>query len=136
MNEILECDFVKKKHSAERPISSSDPAEFKKQYRLSLEQTKGIKGVVYVFRSEGSVPRLKGDSNILYVGETKHDVWSRYNVENDTDNFWHVYEHIINKYGSIYIDVYKTENHKETEKNFLKIYFNKYKELPPMNRKG
>ena len=136
MIEILKCDFVKEIYSGEFPISSDDKAEFKKQYRLSLEQTKGIDGVVYVFKSSSAIPRLKDFSNVLYIGETKHDVWNRYNVENDTNNYWHVYEHIINKYGSIYIDVYKTENHKETEKNFIKIYFNKYKELPPMNRKG
>ncbi len=136
MDDILVCDFVKDVINGEIAISSDDKEEFIRQYRSSLEQTKGINGVVYVFKSERPIPRLKGYSNILYIGETKHDAWNRYNVERDTNNFWHVYQYTIEKYGSIHIDVYKTEKHKETEKNFLDQYFKKHKELPPFNRKG
>lgn len=136
MAEIFVCNFVKDKIDGKIPISSENIEEFKKQYRLCLEQTKGINGVVYVFKSEKLVPRLKGYSNILYIGETKYDVWNRYNVENDTENFWLVYSHTVKNYGSIFIDVYVSDNHKETEKSFLNQYFEEYKELPPMNRKG
>lgn len=136
MSEILTCNHVKERISGDISICSEDKEEFIKQYRLSLEQTKGINGVVYVFKSERKVPRLKGFSNILYVGETKHDVWSRYSVKNDTNNFWHVYQFAVINYGAITIDVYVSDNHKETEKNFLEQYFQEHKELPPINRKG
>lgn len=136
MSEVLVCEYVKEKIKGNTPISSEDKEEFIKQYRLSLEQTKGINGVVYVFKSDKTVPRLKGFSNILYIGETKYDVWSRYNVKNDTNGFWHVYSHTVRSYGAITIDVYPSENHKKTEKTFLEKYFQEYKELPPMNRRG
>lgn len=136
MQEILNCQFVKDKFIGNLPISSDNKEEFINQYRKCLEQTKGINGVAYVYRSEKDVSRLKGSSNILYIGETKYDVWSRYDVAKDTDNFWHVYEHVVSNYGAIFIDVYLTNNHKQTEKTFLHKYFQQHKELPPMNRKG
>jgi len=130
MVEILKCDYVKDRINGNLPICSENKEEFIKQYKLCLEQTKGVNGVVYVFKSEKMVPRLKGFNNILYIGETKNDVWNRYNVKNDTENFWHVYNHTIKNYGSITIDVYPTENHKGTEKNSLKIIFKNTKNSP------
>ena len=136
MHEILKCQFVKNKITGHVPISSTNKEEFINQYRECLEQTKGVNGVAYVYRSEKHVSRLKGASNILYIGETQYDVWSRYYVAKDTENFWHVYEHVVSNYGAMFIDVYVTKNHKQTEKTFLYNYFQQYKELPPMNRKG
>ncbi len=136
MNEILNCQFVKEKIVGKVPIASTDKEEFITQYRQCLEQTKGVTGVTYVYRSENPVSRLKGVSNILYIGETQYDVWERYSVARDTENFWHVYEHTVNTYGAMFIDVYVTENHKQTEKCFLNNYFQEHKELPPMNRRG
>lgn len=136
MTELLDCEYVDKTISGSIQINSDDKEEFISQYRSSLEETKGIFGVVYVFRPENPIPRLRGNSDILYIGETKHDVWSRYDVKKDTDDYWHVYNHIIQKYGSIFIDVYITSNHKNTEKIFINQYFQAHKELPPINRKG
>lgn len=136
MPKILECEYVKEKIEGLVPIFSENKEEFISQYRSCLEQTKGINGVTYVYRSEKPVLRLKGSSNILYIGETKHDVWNRYIVVQDVNNFWHVYHHTVKHYGAIFIDVYVTENHKKTESKFLANYFQEYKELPPMNRKG
>jgi hypothetical protein len=132
----LSCEFVKEIADGTVKISSQDKEEFIYQYREALEQTKGIVGVVYIFRSESQIPRLKGHSNILYVGETNRDAWSRYTVKNDANAYWHVYNHILNDYGFITIDVYVTSDHKRTEKKFLNQYFQEHKELSPINRKG
>jgi hypothetical protein len=136
MNEVLTCVHVDKIISGTIKINSNEKEEFTNQYRAALEVTRGVVGVVYIFKSENPIPRLKGSSDILYIGETKNDVWSRYNVKKDADNYWHVYSHILQNYGSIFIDVYKTSNHKGTEKTFLNQYFQVHKELPPINRKG
>ena len=136
MSELLSCKFVKEIIEGSVRLQSKDQEEFICQYRKALEQTKGIVGVVYTFRTEGLIPRLKGHSNILYVGETKHDAWSRYSVKNDANAYWHVYSHILENYGSITIDVYVTSDHKNTEKTFLNQYFKAHKELLPINRKG
>lgn len=134
--ELLECDLVKRMHIGISPINSDNKDQFKRQYVSSLEETKGTNGVVYIFRSENVIPRLKGHSNVLYIGETKYDVWNRYNVESDVNNYWHVYQHIVQNYGQLFIDVYKSSDHKATEKRFLFQYFQEHKELPPINRKG
>jgi len=136
MSELLSCKFVKEKIDGLVKISSKNKEEFIFQYRKALEQTKGTSGVVYIFRSKCQFPRLKGSNNILYVGETKHDAWSRYTVKNDANVYWHVYSHVLDIYGSITIDVYVTSDHKSTEKTFLNQYFQAHKELPPINRKG
>lgn len=136
MSDFLSCEFVKEKIGGLVKISSKNKEEFINQYRKALEQTKGTFGVVYIFRSECKIPRLKGNNNILYIGETKQDVWNRYTVENDTNAYWHVYSHVLDNYGFITIDVYVTSDHKSTEKTFLNQYFQSHKELPPINRKG
>lgn len=136
MTGTLACDFVIKIINGTIQISSEKKDDFIKQYRSALEDTKGTHGVVYVFKTENPVPRLKDSSNILYIGETQYDAWSRYNVRSDTNSFWHVYSHIIKSYGPIYIDTYITTEHKITERKFLAQYFQKHKELPPINRKG
>ena len=136
MLEPLLCEFVKKIIYGSVRISSKDKEEFICQYKKALEQTKGINGVVYIFRSENLVPRLKGHSNILYVGETKYDVWSRYTVKNDVNDYWHVYSHILDHYGFIFVDVFVSSDHKNTEKTYLKQYYQAHKDLPPINRKG
>jgi hypothetical protein len=134
MNEILSCKLVEKTHYGAIKIESSNIDSFVDQYRNALEVTKGITGVAYTFGTEGLIPRLKGQSNIIYIGETKHDVWSRYNVKNDTNMYWDVYSHIIQSFGAITINV--SANHKVTERTFLNQYFRAHNELPPINRKG
>lgn len=136
MTETLKCDFVDHCIQGSTKLESSDREEFIGQYRSALAESKGINGVVYVLKTESPIPRLKGSSNILYIGETKHDVWSRYYVEDDTNEFWPVYSHCISDYGPISVDVYSSSNHKMTERNFLRQYYEAHKELPPMNRKG
>lgn len=134
--ELLSCEFVTNYVRGATPIFSNEIEIFKQQYRASLKETKGINGVVYVFRTEKVVPRLKGYSNIIYIGETKYDAWSRYTVKNDVNAYWPVYSHIVDLYGPIYIDVYMSNDHKVTERRFLSQYHHEYKELPPLNRKG
>lgn len=136
MFKILECEHVKKIFNSNSSISSDDKNEFIQQYKSLLNQTKGVNGVVYVFTTEKAIPRLKGHNNILYIGQTKNDMWSRYSVKNDTNTFWDVYQHAIKTYGSIHIDVYQTIDPVATERTFLKNYYSSHKELPPINRKG
>ena len=101
-----------------------------------MAETKGVAGVVYILKTELPIPRLKGVSDILYIGETKHDIWSRYYAEQDANKFWSVFSHALDNYGAICINVYQTSNNKITEKVFLQQYYQSYLELPPLNRKG
>ena len=65
MDNLQICEFVTKKFDGKVRIESNDKNEFLKQYRLALEETRGVVGVVYVLRTENPITRLKGCSNIL-----------------------------------------------------------------------
>ena len=136
MSCVFKCDHVSQKFSGAIRIESKEKEAFIAQYRSAIAETKGISGVVYILKTERPIPRIKGESEILYIGETKHDVWSRYCAEEDTNEFWSVYSHSIDNYGAIYMDVYQTSNNKKTEKIFLKQYYQSHLELPPINRRG
>lgn len=132
---VFDSANVIKKHKGKAKLESSDVEEFIVQYRNALEETKGIYGVVYVLRTLKPIPRFRGSSNILYIGETKHDVWSRYDVDVDARDFWSVYSYAVTSYGHIEIDVYESVDYKTTEKEFLVQYFASHGELPPINRR-
>lgn len=130
------CEFVSKVLNGTRSIGSENKEGFVKEYRYALEETKGRYGVVYVFKSKKIVQRLKGSSNILYIGKTQNDVCNRYNVQNDAEAFWPVYSHVVKNYGKITIDVFVTSDPSNTESKFLVQYYKEHYELPPINRKG
>ena len=117
-------------------MNSLDKEEFVAQYRSVLEETKGTEKIVYVYRVEKPIPRVKGKSTILYIGRAKYDLWSRYYVAEDADQFWEVYSHSIEAFGPIRIDVYHTKDYVELETRALKKFWKEHLELPPMNRKG
>jgi hypothetical protein len=99
------------------------------------------KEIVYLWRSERPVPRLRGESTILYVGQTKLSLSDRYanwgarwlNTAANT----HKFSHILNAYGAIEILVC---SHKdiaasllEAEGQVLWWYFRNHCEYPPIN---
>ena len=135
MTNALDCELVKETIHGTVKIDSGNKSDFILQYREALEETKSVSGVVYVLKTELPMPRFKGSSNILYIGETKYDVWSRYDVEIDANEFWPVYSYAVSNYGAIFVDVYVSSNHKVTEKRFLSQYYGFHNELPPINRR-
>lgn len=44
------------------------------------------KGVTYVFVATKPIPRLRGESDILYIGQTDNTVQARYRQETETNN--------------------------------------------------
>jgi hypothetical protein len=136
MSNNFECELVSKKLPGSVKIEAKEIEKFIVQYRSAIAETKGVTGVVYILKTERPIPRIKGASEVLYIGETKHDVWSRYYAEEDANDFWSVYSHSLENYGAIYLDVYQTSNNKVTEKKFLQQYYQTYLELPPINSRG
>lgn len=136
MSSNFECEHVTQKFPGTVKVESKEKEQFIVQYRSAIGETKGISGVVYILKTEKPIPRIKGESEILYIGETKHDVWSRYSAEEDANEFWSVYSHSLDNYGAIFMDVYQTSDNKATEKVFLRQYYQMHLELPPINRKG
>lgn len=127
---------VEKIESSGTMNSIEDKEEFISQYRAILAETRGKEQIVYVFHARDPMPRLKGESKILYIGRAKYDLWSRYYVAKDTEEFWDVYRHVVENFGPIKIDVYQTSEYENLEKEALKCYWKEHLELPPMNRSG
>jgi hypothetical protein len=122
-------------------INAELPKDFIKQFRnlFSLPDARKYSGVVYVWYTHDGIPRMKGKSNIVYIGKTKNTLFDRHHryaeLEGSGINIAR-YAHIIHNYGPIKVKFIGATNPKETEKEFLECYFNAHLETPPMNRQS
>ncbi|WP_434950576.1 hypothetical protein ACRWQL_13850 [Shewanella sp. HL-SH4] len=106
---------------------------------LGSYEAKQDKGVVYFFRSQEPIPRVKGQSDILYIGKTDQTLNRRYFkyaaklASNRSGNF---YKYIINNFGGISLGYIKTDNPKVTEAHYFKEYYDNFLEYPPKSKVG
>ena len=98
------------------------------------------KNIVYVFRTEKPIPRVKGESDIVYIGETKGTFRKRYlvNAKRFTSKLNSMkYQHILETYGPIRItiaDCYQFgDSSEQAEEQLLWAYFQNHCEHPPVN---
>lgn len=105
---------------------------------LRSEPYKSVHGIVYRFQVKQPIPRVVGESNILYIGRTEKSFSERYypskafNLE--MDFFDRFYKHAIERYGSISVEVTQVQDTKHTEWKALADYFADHLEYPPLNR--
>ena len=117
------------------------PHDFKNVF--DSEEAKQARDIIYIFMAKEKVPRLKGESRIVYIGQTKrslqarHSSTSRKKAESEANKA--KYNHIIKHYQEI--TVYYLA-HKEyapdlslvkLEGQFLWWYFQNHLEYPPLN---
>jgi hypothetical protein len=115
------------------------PARYIEQFKAIFDSPEAdIQSVVYTITANNPIPRLIGESNIIYIGQTKNSLRARYKRYAKTfslgDN-WFKFTKIIEHYEDIsfnFIEV-NQENLKETERRLLKEYFMKHAEYPPHN---
>ena len=103
----------------------------------------GINGV-YAFRVQEQFGRLKGKSNILYIGKVeqnpkrKKGIWYRLrNYRQNNKGASKRLKKIENAFGgksSIEYAYEICDNPRETEKALLKSYYEIHLEFPPLNR--
>lgn len=131
----MKCEFVENISIVSKVISAANIDEFKLQFKVLLMEAKSQKGIVYVWKTQLSIPRLKGVSPIVYIGKAKGSLYDRYRniINNEADEYWTRYHHIISTYGNVFIEIYKTSHPKITENNFLYQYRQQFLELPPIN---
>ncbi len=98
-------------------------------------------GIIYIFRSAKPVSRLRGESDVLYIGQTKGTLRSRYlasakKMFSSKANS-EKYEHILSEFGPIRISVASHKTFGETllkaEGQLLWWYFQNHCEYPPLN---
>ena len=99
---------------------------------------KSVEGIVYFFKTKKPIERVRGESNIIYIGKSDGSFSSRYypskafNLE--MTFFDKFYKHVIELYGSISIEITQVEETKYSEWEALSDYFAKHLEYPPLNR--
>jgi len=106
---------------------------------FSSQEAKNAFNVLYAFVCEYEIPRVKSESNIIYIGQTKQSLTNRYMMyanafcsgENSS-----LYKYIIEHYGAIsiyYLQFETKESLKQAETELLNDYYKLYKEYPPKN---
>ena len=111
---------------------------------LGAKEAKKNTGIIYLWRSSVPVPRLKGNSDILYIGKSKNSISTRHygcaKIEATGKRNRPRYEHILKIYGPISFHVAKFEKFsdelKKAEQKLLEEYFKVHLEYPPLNRMG
>lgn len=119
-------------------ITASTEEEFREQFRCVLEVAESISNIVYFWRSEKPIPRVIGDSNILYIGQTSRSLNGRYGSKKDFEievaYFNRFYSYIIKEYGAVFLEIKAVDNPKFAEWEQLSEYYLKHLEYPPLNR--
>ncbi len=120
-------------------IESAKEEEFKKVF--SSDVAAKNKNIVYIWRCDNKIPRLSGESDIIYIGQTKQSFKNRYlsyaklHAESKANSL--KYETIIQNYGAITISVCDFskfgENLLKSEGQLLWWYFQNHCEYPPIN---
>lgn len=107
----------------------------------SSPEAKQAKNIIYFFMSALPIPRLIGESRILYIGKTKNSFASRYipQAKKQATSVANIlkYQAVLDNYGSIEIRYCRFENFgvsiDQAEGQFLWWYFQNHGEYPPFN---
>lgn len=120
-------------------LTSVDEATFKRVYG---DDSAGIeKNIVYVLRTEKPIPRLKGESDVVYIGQTKGTFRQRYlpsaklHATSKANRL--KFGYIVENYGSIRIAISSHtpfgDSLLKAEGQLLWWYFQNHCEYPPVN---
>ena len=113
--------------------------KFKEIY--SAKSSRKDKGIVYILRCERKISRLKGKSNIVYIGQTKGSFGARYSssakVQSTSKANKLKFEYIVKNYGEISISLCAFNKFGQSllkaEGQLLWWYFQNHCEYPPLN---
>ena len=107
-------------------------------------EARNAKNVIYIWRCERKIPRLKGKSNIVYIGQTSKSLFSRHGSANTKANSKankQKYNDIVEQYGPIRISYIELDAFGTTDDTTLLTaegqclwwYFRNHSEYPPIN---
>ena len=121
--------------------SHKSKKDYLREFRqvFSSQEAKNASNVVYVFVCEKKIPRVKSESTVLYIGQTKQNLSSRYMRYAEafcSGENWPLYNYIITHYGGIriaYLPVGTAQSLKQAESELLNDYYKLHKEYPPRN---
>lgn len=121
-------------------LNAKDEDEYIIQFQelLSLPEAREIQNILYSYRLDKPIPRMIGESTILYIGKTKWSLSDRYNrssvLKLEREYFQNVYRHVMGRYGAISIWVESCEKPSDAEYYAIQEYYTAHREYPPLNR--
>ena len=120
-------------------INAVNVSDFEDQFRDFLESEDArVSSIVYLYKVTNKIPRMNGESDIVYVGQTSKSFRQRYksnqNIGIELDCFNNFYKKAIESYGPIRIEIIGAEKPKLKEAQVLSEYFDAHMEYPPLNR--
>lgn len=129
------CELVKERLVLTKTITATNELEFEQQLKALLVESIPHIGIVYVWKAQLDIPRLKGKSPIVYIGKANGSMHGRYisNVQHEIKEYWKRYCYIISTYGFMQVEIFITNDPAITENNFLYQYHQEFMELPPIN---
>jgi len=74
----MHCDLVVNTLIVPKTISATNIDDFKTQLEALLIESKQQRGIVYIWRTQSDIPRLKGKSPIIYIGKANGSLYDRY----------------------------------------------------------
>lgn len=101
------------------------------------EEAKKASSVVYCFAAERPIPRLCGESRILYLGKTEtslHRRYARWSAKLASGASGEFYRHILKHFGAISVGYRRSDNPRADEVALFKIYVRTHLEYPPKSR--
>ncbi len=120
-------------------ITSVDEETFRRVY--GDDAAGQDKNIVYVLRTEKPIPRLKGESDVVYIGQTKGTFRQRYlpsaKLHATSKANFLKFSYIVERYGSIRITIASYaafgDSPLKAEGQLLWWYFQNHCEYPPVN---
>jgi hypothetical protein len=115
--------------------------EYEKQFIsfLDSDYATSDKGVVYFWKTEKPIKRKKGESRVIYIGESSRSFSERYYQGDwlvEKDYFDKYYRGYIEDYESLSIEILKVTGHVKAEYEALVLFKELHDELPPLNFKN
>jgi len=112
------------------------------QRLFGSQEAKDASSVLYAFFCEKKIPRVKGESNVIYIGKTVQKLRYRYRPHHKyycSDYNWAFYSYVIKHYGAVslaYLVIDDAQSLKEAESDLLRDYYKQHRENPPKNTQG
>ena len=130
-----------KKHFRQIPTQINSCTAESFDSAVACKEAQNAKNIVYMWRSEKPIFRLKGESDILYIGQTKQSFAKRYAKYGTkwlgTKANSLKFSHIIDTYGAISLWTCDFSKFGESlvlaEGQLLWWYFQNHCEYPPIN---
>jgi hypothetical protein len=108
-------------------------------------EAKLAKSCIYIWKTKKKICRLKGESDIVYIGQTKRSLCARHHSSSKLKATSRAnkqkYNDIVEKYDSISVyyycpdkfGIYNSLDLRKIEGQFLWWYFQNHSEYPPVN---